>query len=777
LEEMLKKLLLIALACVLLVAFAEDAGEAGKAAHDSFNSEERERLSKTQEQHKFQAEVNRLMDIIIHSLYGNREIFMRELVSNAADALDKIRYLSLTDKSLLGEGEHANLEIKLKFDKDAKTVSVRDTGIGMTKEDLVKRLGVVASSGTTDFVDAVAKGTDSLQLIGQFGVGFYSVYLVADKVTVISKNNKDDQYVWESEAQSTFTVAKDPRGNTLGRGTEVILHLKEDAEEFLTEASLEKIVNKYSSFINFPIYIWSSKTVEKEVPTDDEPADEEPAKTDDLEVGDEEDADKETKPKTKKVSETVSEWKRLNDAKAIWTRNPKEISDEEYTAFYEALTKDTNGPLTKIHFKAEGEISFKSILYVPKKADSNLYDKYYEKSTSLKLYVRRVLISDEFDNFLPRYMNFVKGVVDSDDLPLNVSRETLAQNRVLRVMAKKITRKVLEMLRKLADKGKSKKDDEEKEEEEEEEEGESKTTAEDYNTFWEQYGKSIKLGLIDDRVNKAKLIKLLRYQTSKSNGKWASLDDYVDRMKDKQKIIYYITGESIAAVENSPFMERLKKKDYEVIYMVDPLDEYVTSTLTEFDGNQLQSVTKADLKIDGDDTKRFDALKTEFKDFTEFLKNVYGEKVEKVTISNRVTSSPCVLVTGQYGWTANMERIMGAQTFADASKQQWMVPKKTMEINPRHPVIQALKAKSESDSKDPALQDLVNLLYDAALVQSGFAMKEKDTGDFAKRIHRVVSLGLNIDPSAETPEEAESAEPVAEEDGAAEETAADHDEL
>jgi len=347
-------------------------------------------------------------------------------------------------------------------------------------------------------------------------------------------------------------------------------------------------------------------------------------------------------------------------------------------------------------------------------------------------------------------------------------------------MAKKITRKVLEMLRKLADKGKAKKDgdDEKDKDEDEDDDSSSSNTAEDYSTFWEQYGKSIKLGLIDDRANKAKLVKLLRYQTSKSNGKLASLDDYVDRMKDKQKIIYYVTGESVASVENSPFLERLKKKDYEVIYMVDPLDEYVTSSLTEFDGNQLQSVTKADLKIDGDDTVKFEALKTEYKDFTAFLQKVYGDKVEKVTISNRVSQSPCVLVTGQYGWSANMERIMKAQTFSDASKQQWMLPKKTMEINPRHPVIQSLKTKSEKDTEDPALKDLVNLLYDAALVQSGFSMT--DTADFAKRIHRVVSLGLDVDPNAEVPQEPEEESAPAEAEETEEATTEEpegHDEL
>jgi len=772
---MLSKFLFLCGAVLVIVARA-DGG-----AQDVFNPADREKIAETQEQHKFQAEVNRLMDIIIHSLYGNREIFMRELISNSADALDKIRYLSLTDKSLLGEGEAANLEIKLKLDKDAKTISVRDTGIGMTKDELVKRLGVVASSGTTDFVEAVAKGSDSLQLIGQFGVGFYSVYLVADKVTVVSKSPKDDQYIWESEAQSTFTVAKDPRGNTLVRGTEVILHLKEDAEEFLNEATIEKIVNKYSSFINFPISIWSSKTVEKEVADDSADIKEEEEKEkEDLEVSEEEDAEKkDDTPKTKKVSETVSEWKRLNEAKAIWTRNPKDITDEEYNSFYEALTKDTNGPLAKIHFKAEGEISFKSILYIPKTAEHGLYDKYYEKSNALKLYVRRVLISDEFDNFLPRYMNFVKGVVDSDDLPLNVSRETLAQNRVLKVMAKKIARKVLEMLRKLADRGRKKKDsdDEDKDKEEDEDESPQAGSADDYDKFWEQYGKSIKLGLIDDRANKAKLIKLLRYPSSKSAGKLVSLDDYVDRMKDKQKIIYYITGESVAQVESSPFLERLKRKDYEVLYMTDPLDEYVTSTLTEYDGNQLQSITKADLKIDGDDQKRFEELKTEYKSFTDYLKTVYGDKVEKVTLSNRVTQSPCVLVTGQYGWSANMEKIMRAQTFSDASKQQWMIPKKTMEINPTHPIIKSLKTRSEKDPEDAALKDLLNLLYDAALLQSGFAMTE--TGDFAKRIHRVVSLGLDLDPNAEVPveEEPESSESSTESETTTEDADSAHDEL
>jgi len=385
----------------------------------------------TGQKFQFQAEVNRLMDIIINSLYTHREIFLRELISNAADALDKIRYLSLTGTSL---GETDKLEIHIWMDKEKKTITIQDTGVGMTKDHLIKHLGVLASSGTTEFLEAATKGNDALSLIGQFGVGFYSVYLVADKVTVVTKHTDDKQYIWESTADSTFTVAEDPRGNTLGRGTAITLHMKADAEELLNEGELEKLVRRYSEFINWPIYLRTSKTVEKEVPVEEEEKPEEAIEEkketeegeekEELEVNEE---DEEKKPKTKKISEVIHEWKRVNDIKAIWTRNPKDVTEEEYQSFYKSLTKDENGYLTKIHFTAEGEITFKAILFIPKVAPQGLYDKFYEKSTALKLYVRRVLISDEFDDFLPRYLNFVRGVVDSDDLPLNVNRETLAQ--------------------------------------------------------------------------------------------------------------------------------------------------------------------------------------------------------------------------------------------------------------------------------------------------------------------------------------------------------------
>jgi len=717
------------------------------------------------------------MDIIINSLYSKREIFVRELISNAADALDKLRYLALTEPQLLGEGDESKLEIKISFDRDAKTLTFRDTGIGMTKAELIKNLGVVARSGTSEFVEAAAKGTDAISLIGQFGVGFYSVYLAADKVTVVSKQHSDKQYIWESTAEKSFTVAEDPRGPTLGRGTEVTLHMKEDAMEFLNEQEIRKLVERYSEFINYPIYLLTTKEVSKEVPKT-ETTEETEKKDDELNVSEESEAEK---PATETVREKVSEWSRLNEVKAIWTRPPSEITEQEYKDFYKSLAKDESEPLEHIHFTAEGEITFRAILYIPKKAPPSLYDKFYEKSTALKLYVRRVLISDEFDDFLPRYLNFIKGVVDSEDLPLNVSRETLAQSKVLKVMGKKLTRKVLEMLKKLADS--QKKGDEKKEGEEADAEADSDAEADKkssdsdaYDQFWSQYGKSIKLGCIDDRANKAKLAKLLRFVTSKSEGKSISLEEYVERMQPKQKYIYYITGESIAAVKNSPFLERLLGKGIEVVYMVDPLDEYLVQSLTEFEGTQLKSITKEGALSD-DEKDKLAKYKEEYKELIDWLKGVYGDKVEKVVVSNRITKTPMVITTGQYGWSANMERIMNAQTFANAQEATWLHSKKTLEINPFHPIIKELKVRSAAEADDKSVRDLATLLYDAALVQSGFQVKE--VNDFASRIHRVVASGLSVDPNAEAEVPAEE-EDEAESSDSSESAAAEdvqHEEL
>jgi heat shock protein beta len=758
---------------------------------EAINSEglsvkEAKELESAAETFEFQAEVGRLMDIIINSLYQKKEIFLREIISNASDALDKIRFLSLADPELLGpqDSDQHKLEIRISYDKEERVLTIRDTGVGMTKYDLIENLGTVARSGTTRFVELAAKGGD-LSLIGQFGVGFYSVYLAADKVQVISKHNDDEQHIWTSSADSTFTVEADPEGNTLGRGSEIRLFLKEDASEFLDEDKLRDLIKRYSEFITFPIYLRTQRTETEEVPLDEEELaaqaaeeaeekeDEEADEDDELTAEDEE--EEEEKPKTKKVEKTVYDWELVNDQQAIWTRHKSDISDEEYKSFYSAITKDSSDPLAWTHFRAEGEIEFKSILFIPKAKPSDMFDNYYGKSSSLRLYVRKVLITDEFEDLMPRYLNFVKGVVDSDDLPLNVSRETLQQHKVLKVMGKKLVRKTLEMLRKLA--AGDKKEEEEKQEEaaeaeadaEAEEGAEEKKEEEEekdgYLAFWESFGKAIKLGLIEDSSNRTKLSKLLRFRSSVDGGKgWHSLEDYVGRMKDWQKGIYYIAGASLDAVQESPFLERLLAKGLEVLYLVDPIDEYAIQNLTEFDGKKLQSATKENLKFGDEeevDTKRAKIYKDNFKPLTSWLKELYGDKVEKVSVSNRVDKTPVLIVTSQYGYSANMERIMKSQAFADNQRTGAMASKRTMEINPRHPIIVELQKRATEAPEEEASKDLAWMLLDTALMNSGFQLD--DPRDFAGRMYRLMKQGLDLESleleaEVEVPEDEEEEE-------------------
>merc|ERR1719482_975891 len=484
------------------------------------------------EKFEFQAEVTRLMDIIINSLYSNKEIFLREIISNASDALDKIRFLAVTDKDALGEGDVAKLEMKIAADKKKDTLTLTDTGIGMTKQDLINNLGTIAKSGTSSFLEKLKEGGD-INLIGQFGVGFYSVYLVADKVTVRTKHNDDKQYIWESTADSSFTIKEDPAGPTLGRGTELTLHLKDDCKEFTEPDKIKDLVKKYSEFISFPIYLRETKTVEKEVPVEEEEKKEEKKdEKKDEKKEDKKEDDKldikdgdEAKKKTKKVSEEVVEWNQVNSEKAIWTRSPRDVEEDDYNRFYKTISKDSEGPLTKMHFAAEGEIEFRSILFVPPKAPYDLMEG-KAKSQAIKLYVRRVFITDEFEDLMPRWLSFIKGVVDSEDLPLNVSREMLQTSKVLRVIKKKLVTKALEMIRKMAEKKKKKGDEEEgKKEGEEKKAAAPAETAEDneeYINFWKEFNKAIKLGLYEDSSNRTKLAKLLRFQTSKSGDNYTS---------------------------------------------------------------------------------------------------------------------------------------------------------------------------------------------------------------------------------------------------------------
>ena len=691
----------------------------------------------------FSADITQLMSLIINTFYKNKDIFLRELISNASDALDKIRYESLIDPSKLES--NPELVIEITADKTNKTLTIRDTGIGMTKADLINNLGTIARSGTKAFMEALQAGTSDVSMIGQFGVGFYSAYLVADRVEVISKSNDDEQYVWESSAGGSFTI-RPSTDEPLGRGTKIILHIKSDQEDVLEERTIRDLVKKHSEFIGFPIRLWVEKTTEEEVPDDEE---EEEEKKEGEEEGEEEEPKVEEvteeeatkEKKTKKVKKVTHEWDVLNKQKPIWMRPKDEVTEEEYNAFYKNISNDWDDPLAHEHFAVEGQLEFRSILYVPKRAPFDMFET-KKKPNNIKLYVRRVFIMDDCEDLMPDYLNFIRGVVDSDDLPLNISREVLQQNKILHVIKKNLVKRCLQMFETIAE-------DKEK-----------------FKTFYEQFSKSIKYGIHEDSANRERLAKLLRFHSSKSGDDVVSLEEYVEHMKENQPGIYYITGESLEAVRNAPFLEKLKKKGYEVLFMVDAIDEYAMQQLREFKEKKMICVTKENLNLEDDEEekKKLEEEKKTFDELCVLIKEVLGDHVEKVLVSNRLADSPCCLVTSEYGWSASMERIMRAQALRNDAFGM-MSAKKIMEINPDNSIIKVLSEKVKANRNDATVKDLVWLLYDTALLTSGFSLEQPMA--FANRIHKLIQLGLSgedEDVPALEETNTEAAQEAAEED-------------
>ncbi|NQY26649.1 MAG: molecular chaperone HtpG [Piscirickettsiaceae bacterium] len=622
----------------------------------------------------FQTEVSQLLDLMIHSLYSNKEIFLRELISNAADASDKLRFEALSDDALYESD--AELKIRIAFDKEAKTITITDNGIGMSREEVIDNIGTIANSGTKKFFDKMTGDeTKDSQLIGQFGVGFYSTFIVADNVTLKTRRagmSSEHGVKWTSQGKGDFSIETIDLPQ---RGTEITLHLREEQEEFLNSWRLRSIISKYSDHINLPI-----------VMTKDPVPDEEGKVDESAELED----------------ETV------NKATALWTLSKSEISDDDYKEFYKQVSHDFQDPLSWSHNKVEGKIEYTSLLFIPSKAPFDLWDR--DSSHGLKLYVKRVFVMEDAEQLMPRYLRFIRGVIDTNDLPLNVSREILQGSKTIDSIRAASVKKILGELKKMA-----------------------KNDAEKYAEFWKEFGQVIKEGPGEDFANKEALAKLIRFSSTEtgSEEQTVSLEDYVSRMKDKQDKIYYITAESFASAKNSPHLEVFSKKGIEVLLLTDRVDEWMTNSLTEFDGKQLQSVAKGDLDLgeleDEAEKKAQEETDKNFEDLIERVKKTLGDKVKDVRITHRLTDSPACLVADSNDMSANLERMLKA-----AGQQMGPDTKPIFELNPEHPMVERLKEESD----DSRFDDWSSILFDQALLAEGGQLE--DPASYVKRLNELL---------------------------------------
>ncbi len=632
---------------------------------------------------QFQTEVNQLLHLMIHSLYSNKEIFLRELISNANDACDKLRFAAVKDDSL-NEGDQ-ELKIEIQFDDKANTVTIRDNGIGMTRSEVIDNIGTIAKSGTKEFLSKLS-GDDAKdsQMIGQFGVGFYSSFIVADKVTLTTrKAGKKTAVLWESTGEGEFTIEDTKKES---KGTQVVLHLKEDEKEFAAEYRLKSIITKYADHIQVPIYMLETSEVESDAESDKEDKD-----------GENKDGKKETT--------TVTEWKQINKAQALWTMSKSDISEDDYKEFYKTVSHDWNEPLKWVHSQVEGKFDYTSLLYIPAKAPFDMWEP--DAQHGLKLYVQRTFIMDDSKNLLPRYLRFIKGVIDSNDLPLNVSRELLQSNKVIESIKRASTKKILTTLKRMAN-----------------------SDAETYQKFWDEFGTVMKEGVQEDFANKEELSKLLRFATTHNDNdkKNVSLEDYVSRMGSEQENIYYITADSYNTAKNSPHLEVFKKKGIEVLLFSDRIDEWLVNGLTEFDGKKLQSVAKGDLdKLDTEkDKKATEKAEKDNKEVIEKMQKILADKVEKIKISSRLTDSAACIVLNDQDMALYMQQLM------KQAGQEMPNSKPTLEINIGHAIFKKLQAEKD----DTVFSDWTSLIFDQALLSEGGQLE--DPSGFVKRMNKLM---------------------------------------